>query len=114
MYKRQVPTSNFTYADARGNILYLWNGQVPKRLDDGTEHGLDVPGDTRKYVWTKLHKVDGLPRLLNPHGGYIQNANNPPWYTSLGDRLAPAHYPSYFEHGPLVPSAGFNPTTFRW
>lgn len=102
MRRNLVPTSNFTYADARGNILYLWNGQVPKRLDDGTDYGLDVPGDTRKYVWTKLHKVDALPRLLNPRGGYIQNANNPPWYTSLGDRLDPAHYPSYFEHGPLA------------
>ncbi len=102
MRENLVPTSNFTYVDADGNILYQWNGRVPKRLDDGTDYTLDVPGATGKYVWKKLHKLDDLPRLLNPSGGSIQNANNPPWFTSLTDRIDPAKYPAYFERGLLA------------
>jgi len=99
---RLSPTSNYTYADADGNILYLWNARIPKRPQDGTNYDLDVPGGTKKYVWTSLHPTRDLPQLLNPAGGYIQNANNPPWFASRGQRLDPARYPSYFERGELA------------
>ncbi len=99
--RQYIPTSNFTYADAAGNILYQWNARLPKRLDDGTSYALDVPGDRKKYVWTKLHPRRDLPRLLNPSGGYIQNANNPPWFVSLRDPLDAGRYPSYVERGEL-------------
>ena len=99
---RLSPTSNYTYADADGNILYLWNARMPKRPQDGTNYDLDVPGDTAKYVWSALHPTRDLPQLLNPAGGYIQNANNPPWFVSRGQRLDPTRYPSYFERGELA------------
>ena len=70
--------SNFTYADADGNILYFWNAQIPKRVDDGTSYDLDVPAATSKYVWQSLHPITDFPQLLNPKGGYTQNCNNPP------------------------------------
>jgi acyl-homoserine-lactone acylase len=101
MSTRFSPESNFTYADADGNILYLWNSRIPKRVQDGTDYSLDVPGGTKKYVWEALHPTRDLPRLLNPPGGYIQNANNPPWYVSLRQPLDPARYPAYFERGEL-------------
>lgn len=94
--------SNFTYADAAGNILYFWNAQLPKRVDDGTSYNLDVHAETSKYVWQSLHPVTDFPQLLNPRGGYTQNCNNPPWYASLRDPLDPAKYPSYFERGELA------------
>jgi acyl-homoserine-lactone acylase len=96
-----IPTSNFTYADAAGNILYQWNARLPKRLEDGTSYELDVPAE-RKYFWRGVHPLADLPRLLNPPGGYIQNANNSPWFTSLRDRIDPAKFPSYVEHHPLA------------
>jgi acyl-homoserine-lactone acylase len=102
MSTRFSPESNYTYADADGNIYYLWNSRIPKRVQDGTSYDLDVPGDTRKYVWTELHPTSDLPQLLNPPGGYVQNANNPPWYVSLRQPLDPARYPSYFERGELA------------
>ena len=102
MSMRLSPTSNYTYADADGNILYLWNARIPKRVQDGTNYELDVPGATKKYVWSKLHSAGDLPQLLNPAGGYIQNANNPPWYPSRRQTLNPARYPSYFERGELA------------
>jgi acyl-homoserine-lactone acylase len=96
-----IPTSNFTYADAAGNIFYQWNARLPKRLEDGTSYELDVPAD-RKYFWRGVHPLADLPRLLNPPGGYIQNANNSPWFTSLRDRIDPSKFPSYVEHHPLA------------
>jgi acyl-homoserine-lactone acylase len=102
MSTRFSPESNYTYADADGNILYLWNSRIPKRLQDGTSYELDVPGGTKKYVWKDLHPTRDLPQMLNPPGGYIQNANNPPWYVTLRHPLDPARYPAYFERGELA------------
>lgn len=93
--------SNFTYADRDGNILYQWNAHIPKRVDDGTSFELDVPGET-KYLWQGLHPLSDFPRLLNPSGGYIQNCNNPPWYTSLRNPIDPAGFRSYFERRELA------------
>ncbi|MFN0122111.1 MAG: penicillin acylase family protein, partial [Blastocatellia bacterium] len=93
--------SNFTYADAAGNIMYFWNAHIPVRVDDGTKYDLDVPADTAKYLWRGLHPLPELPRLLNPRGGYIQNCNDAPWFTSMRDPLSPAKYPAYFENGEL-------------
>lgn len=98
--RRLIPSSNFTYADAAGNVLYLWNARLPRRPDDGTDYALDVAAD-RRHVWTKLHRLRELPRLLNPRGGAVQNANNPPWYASRQEPLDPARYPGYVERGPL-------------
>lgn len=94
-----LPMFNLTYADVEGNTFYLWCGMMPQRVDDGTDYRLDVPGDTSKYVWTKLHAMDELPQLLNPKGGYLQNCNSAPWWTSLRDPLDPKKFPSYFETG---------------
>jgi acyl-homoserine-lactone acylase len=102
MSTRFSPESNYTYADVDGNILYLWNSRIPKRVQDGTSYDLDVPGATKRYVWNNLHPTRDLPQLLNPPGGYIQNANNPPWWVSLRDPLDPARYPAYFERGELA------------
>ncbi len=95
----RLPMFNLGYADVEGNTFYLWNGMLPRRVDDGTDYRLDVPGDTGKYVWSGLHAVDELPQLLNPRGGYLQNCNDAPWWTSLRDPLDPARYPSYVEPG---------------
>ncbi len=99
MRQNLVPTSNFTYADADGNVLYLWNARLPVRSDDGADYRLDVPASAPADVWSRLHPVDDFPRLLNPPGGYIQNANNPPQFVSLRDPIDMSRYPSYFERG---------------
>lgn len=95
-----VPTSNFTYADADGNAMYLWNARVPVRTD-GVDYRLDLDATTSSDIWTRLHTVDDFPRLLNPPGGYVQNANNPPAFVSLRDPIDMSGYPDSFERGPL-------------
>jgi acyl-homoserine-lactone acylase len=47
-------------------------------------------------VWTELWPFDSLPQLLNPPGGYLQNANDPFHYTNLAAVLDPARWPDYF------------------
>ena len=94
-------TSNYTYADVDGNILYAWNARLPRRPDPAADYTLDVPGETGRLFWKGIHKLTDLPWLLNPPGGYIQNANNPPWWTSLRDPLDPVRYPPYIERGEL-------------
>ncbi len=101
MRRNLVPTSNFTYADADGNIQYLWNARLPVRRE-GVDYRLDVAAASPGDVWTRLHRIDDFPRLLNPPGGYIQNANNPPQFVSLRDPIDMARYPAYVERGPLA------------
>ncbi len=97
MDRNMVPTSNFTYADAAGNIMYLWNARIPQRREDGTDFSLDVPAADDRYAWKRMLPVSRFPRLINPGGGSIQNCNNPPWYASLEDPIDPRLYPGYLE-----------------
>lgn len=43
-------------------------------------------------IWTHLVPWDQLPQVLNPEGGYVQNSNDPPYYTNLNVYLDPAEY----------------------
>ena len=99
--RRLAVTSNYTYADVDGNILYAWNARLPRRPDSEVDYTVDVPGDTGRLFWDGIHRATDLPWLVNPRGGYVQNANNPPWWTSLRDPLDPEDYPSYIERGQL-------------
>lgn len=99
--RNYVPTSNFTYADADGNILYLWNGRVPERVT-GRDYSLDVEARSASDVWTRFRDVLTFPQLLNPSGGYVQNANNPPQFVSLRQPLDMTAHPPDIERGPLA------------
>ncbi|MBL8144614.1 MAG: penicillin acylase family protein, partial [Acidobacteria bacterium] len=67
--------SNFTYADTAGHVLYRWNAMLPRRADETADYSLDVDASDPRRLWTGLHRPADLPRLLDPPGGYIQNAN---------------------------------------
>ena len=99
--RRLAVTSNYTYADVDGNIAYAWNARLPRRADDEVDYTVDVPGDTGRLFWKGIHRATDLPWLVNPRGGYVQNANNPPWWTSLRDPIDPTDYPPYIERGQL-------------
>ena len=92
-------TSNYTYADVDGNILYAWNGRLPRRPDEAFDYSLDVPAADRRLFWKGIHRASDLPWILNPPSGYVQNANNAPWYPSARDRIDPARFPAYLEPG---------------
>ena len=98
MRLRAHPSSNFVYADAAGNIFYIWNAAIPVRPHSSGSAG-PVPARTSNEVWTQIHELDSLPQLLNPPGGYVRNENGGPWFTNLRQRLDPSAYPPYFEQG---------------
>ncbi len=83
MRMRAHPTSNFTYADRDGNIAHYYNARLPLLPHP-------VTGDTAAHassaddMWSELVPWEELPLYLNPPGGYVQQANDPPDYTNLG------------------------------
>jgi acyl-homoserine-lactone acylase len=94
--KMQVVMFNIVYADRAGHILYLDNGLLPKHPDGDLKYwsGL-VPGDTSKTLWSDVHSYDELPKVFDPAGGFVQNANDPPWLTTWPRVLDPKAFPAY-------------------
>jgi acyl-homoserine-lactone acylase len=96
MQLRAHPRSNFTYADAEGNIFFLWNAAMP-RFPHPYDDARAVPVTRRDQLWATLHELRELPQVLNPVGGYVRNENDGPWLTNLRAPLNPDDYPDYFE-----------------
>jgi acyl-homoserine-lactone acylase len=95
MRVRAKVSSNLTYADADGNILIFWNAAIPL-LPHAYTPGEPILATSSDEVWTSLYPFEELPHLLNPQGGYVQNANDPPYYYNLNEPLDPARYPENF------------------
>ncbi len=89
-----IPMFNICYADREGNCFYIFNGRIPKR-PDGYDWAGTVPGNTSKADWSGVHRESELPQLLNPKGGYVQNCNDAPWYTTPQQLIDKALFPKY-------------------
>ncbi len=92
----QISGQNITYADRDGHIMYFYGGNTPAR-SGGTRAqwaGI-VPGTTSANLWTRVHSYDEMPKVIDPPSGYVQNANEPPWWTTFPVALDPARYPAY-------------------
>jgi len=92
---RAKVSSNFTYADADGNILLFWNAAIPVLPHDYSRDGVAL-ATTSDEVWTELYPFDELPQLLNPKGGYVTNTNDPPYIFNLNEPLNRKDYPPNF------------------
>lgn len=90
------PYSNFTYADADGNIFYVWGGQLPQLPVKSGGDTMAVAVTRSSEVWQKLIPFDALPQLLNPRGGYIHNENDPFHFTNLNEVLTAERFPAWF------------------
>lgn len=92
----EIPMFNIMYADREGHIYYLFGGSVPVRpLGDFAYWQGTVPGDTSATLWGRYLAYEELPRLLDPPTGWLQNANDPPWSSTVPSQLDPAAYPPY-------------------
>ncbi len=103
----QIPMFTVMYADNAGNILHIFNEQIPIREFGDWETwnnttNLDssnpaiLPGDVDDYLWDfEYHPYEELPRILNPESGWLQNANEPPWTTTYPYELSADDYPPY-------------------
>ena len=92
----QIPFWNVMYADKFGEIFYLFNGLVPKRKQDAWEYwNRIIPGGKSEDIWTEVHSYEDLPKVKNPESNWLQNANDPPWTSTIPMVLNPNDYPGY-------------------
>ncbi len=92
----QIPFWNVMYADKQGEIFYLFNGLVPKRTTDAWDYwDRIIPDGQSADIWTEVHDYIDLPKVKNPEGGWLQNANDPPWTSTIPITLNPKDYPGY-------------------
>ncbi|WP_420592662.1 acylase [Robiginitalea biformata] len=92
----QIPFWNVMYADRFGDIFYLFNGLVPQRGQDAWAYwDRVVPGGKSADIWTEVHPYEDLPKVKNPANGWLQNANDPPWTSTIPMTLNPDDYPGY-------------------
>jgi penicillin amidase len=69
-----APVQNLLCADRAGTIAYRTRGRLPVRAE--ANRYLPVPGDDATYRWRGYVAFDAMPRLANPHRGWIATANN--------------------------------------
>ncbi|MBD0777388.1 acylase [Maribacter sp. ANRC-HE7] len=92
----QIPFWNVMYADKSGGIFYLFNGLVPKRNEDSWSYwDRIIPGGKSADIWTAVHDYADLPKVKDPVNGWLQNANDPPWTSTIPMALDPNDYPGY-------------------
>ena len=75
---------NIGYADKDGNIAYIYNGKIPVRSEE-YDWSKYLPGDTSDTLWTEFVPFENMPMIINPDSGFIQNCNNTPYFSTVGD-----------------------------
>jgi acyl-homoserine-lactone acylase len=87
-----LPMFNICYADKEGNCFYIFNGRFPARPAGYDWEGV-IPGNTSAAEWNHILPENRLPHLVNPPGGYVQNCNSAPWYTTMQKIIDRHKYP---------------------
>ena len=94
---RARTTSNLTYADRAGNILYVWNGSLPALPHPPGGDSLIIPARSRRGMFSRLVPWDSMPMVKNPATGYLHNENDSPHFANLEAALDPARFPPNVE-----------------
>jgi len=89
MRMRAITRSNFTYADADGNIYYIWNAALPdiSHPSGGDTAAIELVRSSQ--VWSAYIPFEEVPQLQNPKGGYLQNCNDPFYFANLQELILP-------------------------
>lgn len=83
MRMRAHSSSNFTYADAAGNIMMYYNARLPA-LPHGPTGDTAAVARTSADIWSELTPWEDLPLYVNPPGGYVLQSNDTPDFINLG------------------------------
>ncbi|MGP4112725.1 penicillin acylase family protein [Streptomyces sp. 4N509B] len=70
----RTPSSNLVYADDSGDVALLPRGLAPRRVGDGYDGLMPVPGDGR-HEWDGFHAPEDMPDVVNPEEAYVASAN---------------------------------------
>jgi acyl-homoserine-lactone acylase len=83
------PSINYVYADKDGNIAHYYNAMMPKRPEGDKFSDIDwlglVAGDRSDLIWQGYYPFERMPRTVNPPSGFVYNANNTPYRSSIGE-----------------------------
>ena len=92
----QISGQNITYGDRDGHIMVFYGGNNPvhTRGDRAYWAGI-VPGDSSSTLWTSVHSFDDMPKTVDPPSGWVQNANDPPWWATFPPVVRPQDFPPY-------------------
>jgi acyl-homoserine-lactone acylase len=92
MRLQALPSINYIYADEKGNIGYVYNGEFPVRAE-GRDWREVQPGDRSDLIWHGYLPFERVPQIWNPKSGYVFNSNNTPFQaTGIEDALKPADF----------------------
>jgi acyl-homoserine-lactone acylase len=92
MRLQALPSINYIYADEKGNIGYVYNGQFPVRAE-GRDWTQIQPGDRSDLIWHGYLPFERVPQIWNPKSGYVFNSNNTPFQaTGNEDALQTADF----------------------
>jgi acyl-homoserine-lactone acylase len=96
IHPNQISGQNITYGDRDGHIMVFYGGNSPVRpRGDRAYWSGVVRGDSASTLWTSLHSFDDMPRTVDPPAGWVQNANDPPWWATFPVVVHPENFPSY-------------------
>lgn len=96
MRMRARTSSNLTYADADGNIFYVWNAAAPNLPHESGNDTLAIEVTSSDQIWSDFIAWDDLPQLHNPEGGYLHNENDPFHFTNLNEVFDEDDFPDHF------------------
>ncbi len=96
MQMRARTSSNLTYADADGNIYYVWNAAIPKLPHQSGGDTLAIHVSSANQIWNEITPWEDLPQLKNPEGGYLRNENDPFHFTNLHEILKEEDFPQNY------------------
>jgi acyl-homoserine lactone acylase PvdQ len=85
---------NLMYADADGNIWYLYGSAVPRR-DPSFAWREPVDGSDPRTEWGDYHPLADLPQVLNPPSGFLLNTNSSPFVATDSVPFAREDFPPY-------------------
>ncbi len=92
----QISGQNITYGDRDGHIMVFYGGNSPVRSrGDRVYWAGVVPGDSSATLWSSLIPFDQIPKTLDPPSGWVQNANDPPWWATFPPQIRPDQFPAH-------------------
>ena len=81
--RMDIPSTNFIYADAQGNIANIYNAALPDRPARVDGRLIDwrgiLPGNDSALIWDGPVAYERLPRMVNPGSGWLVETNDNPF-----------------------------------
>jgi acyl-homoserine-lactone acylase len=75
--------------------MYHFGGNIPKKNGDWKKWQGIVPSESSKDFWQGYYSSKEVPAYINPETGWIQNANDPPYTSTIPNTIDPKDYPSH-------------------